>query len=86
MNLNQPLLWFFLSTSYHSVFQMSLEKEVTLRALGAEIIRTPTEKAWNEEGSHIEVAERLCKLLPDAINLDQYTDESNPGAHYRTTW
>lgn len=33
--------------------KMSLEKEVTLRALGAEIVRTPTEKAWDEEGSHI---------------------------------
>jgi len=33
---------------------MSLEKEATLRSMGAEVIRTPNEKAWNEVGSHIE--------------------------------
>lgn len=32
--------------------KMSKEKEVVLKALGAEIIRTPTEAAWNSPGSH----------------------------------
>jgi cystathionine beta-synthase len=29
------------------------EKEVTLRALGAEVIRTPTAASWDSEESHI---------------------------------
>ncbi|CAG8779398.1 10239_t:CDS:2, partial [Acaulospora colombiana] len=33
--------------------KMSLEKEATLRALGAEIVRTPTEAAWDSDESHI---------------------------------
>jgi cystathionine beta-synthase len=32
---------------------MSLEKEATLRALGAEIVRTPTEAKWDSDESHI---------------------------------
>jgi cystathionine beta-synthase len=32
---------------------MSREKEATLRALGAEVIRTPTDAAWDSEESHI---------------------------------
>lgn len=33
--------------------KMSLEKEALLRALGAEVIRTPTEAAWDSPESHI---------------------------------
>jgi cystathionine beta-synthase len=33
--------------------KMSREKEATLRALGAEVVRTPTEAAWDSEESHI---------------------------------
>ena len=36
--------------------KMSKEKEVTLKALGAKIIRTPTEAASNDPESHINVA------------------------------
>jgi cystathionine beta-synthase len=32
---------------------MSLEKEATLRALGAEIVRTPNEAKWDSDESHI---------------------------------
>jgi cystathionine beta-synthase len=33
--------------------KMSLEKEATLRALGADVVRTPTEVAWDAPESHI---------------------------------
>jgi cystathionine beta-synthase len=39
--------------------KMSQEKQVVLEALGAEIIRTPTEAAWDSPESHIGVARRL---------------------------
>lgn len=47
---------------------MSQEKVDVLKALGAEIIRTPTEAAWDSPESHIGVAKRLnkvCEVLPE---------------------
>ena len=64
---------------------MSREKQVVLEALGAEIIRTPTEAAWDSPESHIGVAEQLRDILPKAHILDQYSNEDNPLAHYYGT-
>ncbi|KAJ2936958.1 hypothetical protein H1R20_g141, partial [Candolleomyces eurysporus] len=65
--------------------KMSLEKEALLRALGAEVIRTPTEAAWDSPESHIGVAERLQRAIPYAVILDQYSNVNNPLAHELTT-
>lgn len=51
--------------------KMSDEKVNTLVALGAEIVRTPTEAAWDSPESNIMVAQRLAKEIPDAVVLDQ---------------
>ena len=60
--------------------KMSREKQVVLEALGAEIIRTPTEAAWDAPESHIGVARRLREVIPNAHILDQYGNPSNPAA------
>jgi cystathionine beta-synthase len=60
---------------------MSAEKVSVLRALGATIIRTPTQAAWDAPESHIGVARRLLKEIPNSHILDQYTNENNPLAH-----
>uniref|UniRef100_A0AAV1UUU4 Cystathionine beta-synthase n=1 Tax=Peronospora matthiolae TaxID=2874970 RepID=A0AAV1UUU4_9STRA len=65
--------------------KMSLEKVTLLKALGAEIIRTPTEAAWDSPESHIGIARRLQVELPNAHILDQYVNPSNPLAHYEGT-
>lgn len=65
--------------------KMSREKQVVLEALGAEIIRTPTEASFDSPDSHISVARRLQKELPNAHILDQYSNPNNPDIHYRTT-
>ena len=39
--------------------KMSNEKVAMLRALGAEIVRTPTSAHWDSPESHISVAQRL---------------------------
>ncbi|EQC33875.1 cystathionine beta-synthase [Saprolegnia diclina VS20] len=65
--------------------KMSQEKVDVLKALGAEIIRTPTEAAWDSPESHIGVAIRLNKEIKDSHILDQYTNPSNPLAHYDQT-
>ena len=65
--------------------KMSREKQIALEALGAEIIRTPTEAAWDSPDSHIGVARRLREVLPNAHILDQYANPDNPLAHELTT-
>lgn len=65
--------------------KMSQEKVNVLKALGAEIIRTPTEASWDAPDSHISVAMRLEKELPNAHILNQYSNPSNPLAHYHGT-
>ncbi|KAI1878017.1 uncharacterized protein JN550_000199 [Neoarthrinium moseri] len=61
--------------------KMSAEKVSVLRALGATIIRTPTQAAWDAPESHIGVARRLVKEIPNAHILDQYSNQDNPLAH-----
>ena len=65
--------------------KMSQEKQVVLEALGAEIIRTPTEAAWDAPESHIGVARRLREIIPNSHILDQYSNPSNPLAHEEGT-
>lgn len=65
--------------------KMSKEKQVVLEALGAEIIRTPTEAAWDDPESHIEIAKKLQQERPNAHILDQYTNPANPNAHFDGT-
>ncbi|BGP54597.1 cystathionine beta-synthase [Rhodotorula sphaerocarpa] len=65
--------------------KMSREKQNTLKALGAEIYRTPTEAAWDSPESHISLAKRIVETTPGAVMLDQYNNLANPEAHYYTT-
>ncbi|KAG7289846.1 cystathionine beta-synthase [Staphylotrichum longicolle] len=60
---------------------MSAGKLSVLRALGATIIRTPTQAASDSPESHIGVAKRLLKEIPHSYILDQYSNENNPLAH-----
>ena len=63
----------------------SVEKVTTMRRLGAEVIITPTEAHWDDPESHISIAQKLEKELPNAHILCQYTNPSNPLAHYDLT-
>jgi cystathionine beta-synthase/cysteine synthase A len=65
--------------------KMSMEKEYTLKALGAEVIRTPTEAAHDDPDGMIEVAKRMQQEIPNAHILDQYENPDNPDAHYEET-
>lgn len=65
--------------------KMSREKQVVLEALGAEIIRTPTEAAWDSPESHIGVAKKIQRETPNSHILDQYSNPANPDAHYKFT-
>ena len=65
--------------------KMSKEKQVILEALGAEIVRTPTQAAWDSPESHIGVAKKLNQEISDSHILDQYSNPDNPNAHYEGT-
>merc|ERR1711939_827823 len=61
------------------------EKVNTMKRLGATILRTPTEAAWNAPDSHITLSARLMKAIPNSYVLDQYKNKGNPLAHYEGT-
>ncbi|XP_074203217.1 cystathionine beta-synthase isoform X1 [Camelus bactrianus] len=65
--------------------KMSTEKVDVLRALGAEIVRTPTQARFDSPESHVGVAWRLKNEIPNSHILDQYRNASNPLAHYDIT-
>ncbi|XP_034031002.1 cystathionine beta-synthase a isoform X2 [Thalassophryne amazonica] len=65
--------------------KMSMEKVDVLRALGAEIVRTPTSARFDSPESHVGVAWRLKNEIPNSHILDQYCNPSNPLAHYNFT-
>jgi len=65
--------------------KMSMEKVNVMKLLGCEIIRTPTEAAFDSPESHISVAARLNQEIPNSHILDQYANPGNPLAHYDHT-
>ena len=65
--------------------KMSTEKVDALKALGAQIIRTPTEASFDSPEGLIFVAQKLKKEIPDSIIMDQYRNVGNPLAHYDGT-
>jgi cystathionine beta-synthase len=74
---------------YRSVFvipdKMSSEKIRLLRAYGARVVVTPSELPPDHPLSHYSVARRLSKEIPNSYYANQYENEGNPLAHYRTT-
>src|SRR5947199_3184222 len=65
--------------------KMSQEKIDALRALGAEVIVTPTEVNHHDPRSYNSVAQRLSREIPNSIYPNQYENPANTQAHYDTT-
>jgi len=65
--------------------KMSQEKIDSLRALGAEVIVTPTEVDHHDARSYHSVAQRLSREIPNSIYPNQYENPANTQAHYDTT-
>ncbi|MBW8351006.1 cysteine synthase family protein [Bacillus sp. IITD106] len=61
--------------------KFSQEKQTLMRALGAEVINTPTELGM--EGA-IEKAKELLAEIPDAFYPGQFHNPNNPAAYYET--
>src|SRR6476661_1305752 len=65
--------------------KMSQEKIDSLRALGAEVIVTPTQVDHYDPRSYHSVALRLSREIPNSIFPNQYENPANAEAHYQTT-
>ena len=65
--------------------KMSQEKISLLRAYGAEVVICPYAVAPESPESYYSVSDRLAEEIPGAYKPDQYTNRSNPDAHYETT-
>ena len=65
--------------------KMSQEKVRLLRAFGAEVIITPTAVPPDHPENYLMVAKRITKETPNAIFANQFYNDANPEAHYRTT-
>lgn len=78
-----------ISRGYRCVFvmpdKMSREKIDALRALGSEVIVTPTAVDKDDPRSYYSVAARLNAEIPNSWHSNQYENQSNPRAHYNST-
>jgi len=65
--------------------KMSQEKISMLRAYGAEVVICPTAVEHDSPESYYSVSDRLAEEIPGGFKPDQYSNMSNPEAHYRVT-
>ncbi len=65
--------------------KMSEEKEEILRALGADVIITPTDVPPEDPKSYYSVAKRILEEEENSFSPNQYFNENNPRTHYETT-
>ena len=65
--------------------KMSQEKARLLRALGAEVIITPTAVPPDHPENYIMKGRSIAAAHPNAIFADQHYNPVNPEVHYRTT-
>jgi len=65
--------------------KQSKEKMDILRAMGAEVIVTPTNVSADDPRSYYSVAKKLNAEIPNSFYPNQYDNLSNRAAHYETT-
>lgn len=74
---------------YHCIFtlpdKMSQEKVRLLRAYGAEVVVTPTAVPADHPDNYVNKAKQIVHDTPGAVLANQFYNQSNPEAHYRTT-
>lgn len=65
--------------------KVSLEKQNSLKAYGAEIIICPTEASPDSPEHYVNVAKDLEKITPNSFRIDQYDNPKNTEAHFMST-
>ncbi len=65
--------------------KMSSEKVRLLKAFGAEVIITPTAVPPDHPDNYVMKAKAIVRATPGAVLANQFYNQVNPDAHYRTT-
>jgi len=65
--------------------KMSSEKVRLLKAFGAEVIITPTAVPPDHPDNYVMKAKEIARTTPGAVLANQFYNQVNPEAHYRTT-
>ena len=65
--------------------KMSSEKTKLLRAFGAEVVSTPTAVGPEDPDHYLMKAKQIAADTPGAVFTNQFYNQSNPLAHYRST-
>jgi cystathionine beta-synthase len=65
--------------------KMSMEKINRLKAVGAQVIVTPTNVPADSPKSYYETAKRIARETPNSFYLNQYHNPENIHAHYLST-
>ena len=65
--------------------KMSQEKVRLLKAYGAEVVVTPTAVPPDHPDNYVNKAKQIVAETPGAVLANQYGNQLNPEAHYRTT-
>lgn len=65
--------------------KVSIEKQNSLKAYGAQIIVCPTSAPPSDPEHYENVARDLADKTPNSFRIDQYDNKLNPEAHYKTT-
>lgn len=85
-NTGVGLAWVGAAKGYRVILTMpdtmSVERRNLLKAYGAQLELTPGTEGMK---GAIAKAEQLCREIPGAIILGQFTNPANPAAHRRTT-
>jgi cystathionine beta-synthase len=88
-NTGVGLALFAQQRGYKTIFvvpdKVSLDKQNTMRAYGAEVISTPTNVEPSDPRSYYSVSDRLAEQIPGAFKPNQYDNPNGPASHYATT-
>ena len=89
VNTGVGLALFAQQRGYKTIFvvpdKVSLDKQNTMRAYGAEVISTPTNVEPCDPRSYYSVSDRLARQIPGAFKPNQYDNPNGPASHYATT-
>jgi cystathionine beta-synthase len=88
-NTGVGLALFAQQRGYKTIFvvpdKVSIDKQNTMRAYGAEVIATPTNVEPNDPRSYYSVSDRLVAEIPGAFKPNQYDNPNGPESHFATT-
>ena len=88
-NTGIGLALFAQQRGYRTVFvvpdKVSVDKQNTMRAYGAEVVVTPTNVEPSDPRSYYSVSDRLAREIPGAFKPNQYENPNGPASHFATT-